>query len=69
MAGLLLIAFTYDALENPLVVIVSNSVYSGAAMAKLLPFVQARFDYSQSMVEAERHWIQMFMQEVEAGNV
>jgi DNA-binding PadR family transcriptional regulator len=35
----------------------------------LPPFVQAMFDYSQTMIEAERDWIQAFIQEVEAGNV
>jgi len=32
-------------------------------------FVQAMFDYSQSMLQAERRWIRRFMEEIEAGNV
>lgn len=32
-------------------------------------FVQAMFDYSQHMLEAERQWIRRFIQEVEAGHV
>lgn len=39
------------------------------AQRPLPPFVQAMFDYSQSMLEAERRWIHTFIQEVEAGNV
>jgi DNA-binding PadR family transcriptional regulator len=35
----------------------------------LPPFVEAMFDYSQEMLEAERNWIRKFMQEVEAGRV
>ena len=32
-------------------------------------FVQAMFDYSQHMLEAERQWVREFTQEVEAGHV
>jgi hypothetical protein len=35
----------------------------------LPPFVEAMFDYSQVLVEAELVWIRNFVQEVEAGNV
>ena len=35
----------------------------------LAPFIQAMFDYSQALAEAELNWIQNFIQEVEAGNV
>ena len=33
------------------------------------PFVDAMFDYSRVLIEAERSWIQNFIEEVEAGNV
>lgn len=39
------------------------------AQRPLPPFVQAMFDYSQTLLEAERLWIQRFIAEVEAGNV
>jgi hypothetical protein len=39
------------------------------AQQPLPPFVQAMFEYSQVLAEAEIHWIQEFIQEVEAGNV
>ena len=39
------------------------------AQQPLPPFVQAMFDYSQAMAEAEINWIRKFIQEVEAGNV
>jgi DNA-binding PadR family transcriptional regulator len=35
----------------------------------LLPFVQAMFDYSVTLLDTERDWIQRFLQEVETGNV
>lgn len=35
----------------------------------LPPFVEAMFDYSQILVEAELNWIRNFIHEVEAGNV
>jgi hypothetical protein len=39
------------------------------AQQPLPPFVQAMFDYSQVLAEAEINWIQKFIQEVEVGNV
>jgi len=33
------------------------------------PFVEAMFDYSRVLAEAELNWIRNFIQEVEAGNV
>jgi DNA-binding PadR family transcriptional regulator len=39
------------------------------AQRPLPPFVQAMFDYSQTLLEAESQWIQAFIQQVEAGNV
>jgi DNA-binding PadR family transcriptional regulator len=39
------------------------------AQRPLPAFVQAMFDYSQHMLEAERRWMQRFIEEVEAGNV
>ena len=43
----------------------------GRAMAQqpLPPFVQAMFDYSQVLAEAELKWIKNFIAEVEVGNV
>jgi len=35
----------------------------------LPPFVEAMFDYSSTMAEAELNWIRNFIQEVESGNV
>jgi hypothetical protein len=35
----------------------------------LPPFVEAMFDYSRTMVEAEIKWMKGFIQEVEVGNV
>lgn len=35
----------------------------------LPPFVEAMFDYSRVLAEAELNWIRNFIQEVEAGNV
>ena len=35
----------------------------------LPPFVEAMFNYSQVLAEAELKWIRIFIQEVEAGNV
>jgi DNA-binding PadR family transcriptional regulator len=35
----------------------------------LPPFVEAMFDYSQVLAEAELNWVRNFIQEVEAGNV
>jgi DNA-binding PadR family transcriptional regulator len=35
----------------------------------LPPFVQAMFDYSQALAEAELKWIRNFIREVEDGNV
>jgi DNA-binding PadR family transcriptional regulator len=35
----------------------------------LPPFVEAIFDYSRTMVEAELTWMNKFIEEVEAGNV
>jgi DNA-binding PadR family transcriptional regulator len=35
----------------------------------LPPFVEAMFDYSQFLVEAELDWIRKFIKQVEAGNV
>lgn len=35
----------------------------------LAPFVQAMFDYSRTLLEAERQWIERFIQDVETGNV
>lgn len=35
----------------------------------LPPYVEAMFDYSRTMVEAELTWMNKFMEEVEAGNV
>ena len=39
------------------------------AQHPLPPFVQAMFDYSQVLAEAEITWIKKFIQEVESGNV
>jgi DNA-binding PadR family transcriptional regulator len=39
------------------------------AQRPLPPFVEAMFDYSRVMLEAERRWIRRFMQEMEVGNV
>ena len=39
------------------------------AQKPLPPFIQAMFDYSQVLAEAELNWIKDFIQEVEAGNV
>ena len=33
------------------------------------PFVDAMFGYSRALIEAERSWIQKFIEEVEVGNV
>lgn len=35
----------------------------------LPPFVEAMFDYSRTMVEAELKWMNSFIREVETGNV
>jgi hypothetical protein len=40
-----------------------------AVQQPIPPFVQAMFDYSQALVEAELNWIKNFIQAVEAGNV
>ena len=39
------------------------------AQQPLPPFINAMFDYSQVLIEAELNWMQKFIQEVEAGNV
>ena len=39
------------------------------AQQPLPPFVQAMFDYSQALAEAEINWFEKFIKEVEAGNV
>ncbi len=40
-----------------------------AAQQPLPPFVNAMFDYSRAMLEAELNWMKNFLQAVEAGNV
>ncbi|MBM3144584.1 MAG: PadR family transcriptional regulator [Chloroflexi bacterium] len=40
-----------------------------AEQRPLPPFVEAMFDYSITLVEAELDWMRKFIQEVEAGNV
>ncbi len=52
-------------IENRLAHMLNRS----AAQQPLPPFVQAMFDYSQALAEAELNWIKNFIQEVEAGNV
>ena len=39
------------------------------AQRPLPPFVEAMFDYSRVMLEAERRWTRRFIQDVEAGDV
>ena len=39
------------------------------AQQPLPPFIQAMFDYSQVLAEAEFNWIKDFIQDVEVGNV
>jgi len=39
------------------------------AQRPLPPFIEAMFDYSQAMIEAEINWMRNFIKEVEAGNV
>ncbi len=48
---------------------VEHIMQRAEAQRPLPPFVQAMFDYSQSMLAAEKQWIQTFIQEVEAGDV
>jgi hypothetical protein len=42
--------------------------YWSAAQRPLLPFVEAIFDYSRTMVEVETNRMKGFIQEVEVGN-
>ena len=71
----------YPSLPSELVLLALNG-YRGKLESRLIqinqkveeqsplpPFVEAMFDYSKSMLEAERNWMQEFIKEVEVGNV
>jgi len=48
---------------------IDHMIDRSLAQQPLPPFVEAMFDYSQTMAEAELKWIKNFIKEVEAENV
>jgi hypothetical protein len=38
-------------------------------LGPLPPFIASMFDYSRTLIVAERDWMQNFVREMEAGNV